>query len=208
MKYKAVFFDLDGTLMDTSEGVFAGGRYAMEKAGLAFPELENPYTFIGPPLGDCFRVVLGVRDEATVEALCHYYHDYYSEKGCYLAKFYPGIPEVLETLKKRGYILGIASMKNEDMVQKMCRHFKVDSYFDQQLGIDLTGTMDKAALLEKGFRSLGLKSSECVLVGDTTVDEAGAVKAGCDIIRANWGFGFTKTDPGTISSPLEILDLV
>ena len=208
MKYKAVFFDLDGTLMDTSEGIFACGRYAMDKAGIPFPELENPNLFIGPPLADCFRVVLGVHDEKKVEQLCHYYHDSYMEKGQYLAKFYPGIPEVLKLLKEKGYRLGIASMKNEDLVRQMCTHFKVDDVFDVQLGIDLMGTMTKADLLQKGFRTLGLKASECVLVGDTPIDEKGAVGAGCAMIRVNWGFGFTEKDPGTISSPYDIPGLV
>ena len=208
MKYKAVFFDLDGTLMDTSEGIFACGRYAMDKAGLPFPELENPNTFIGPPLADCFRVVLGVKDEQKVEALCHYYHDSYMEKGRFMARFYPGILAVLQILKDRGYRLGIASMKNEDLVRQMCSHFKVASYFDVQLGIDLMGTMTKADLILQGCRSLGIEPGECVLVGDTPIDEKGAKDAGCGMIRANWGFGFTKEDPGTISSPYEIPDLV
>ena len=208
MKYKAVFFDLDGTLMDTSEGIFAGGRYAMDKIGLSMPKIENMNEFIGPPLGDCFRVVLGVKDEDKVTQLCQIYHDFYEEKGRFMAKFYPGILETLETLKKRGYILGIASMKNQDLVQQMCKYFKVDQYFDQQLGIDLKGTMTKADLLRSGFKALGLKAEECVLVGDTRIDEKGATDAGCAMIRVNWGFGFTPADPDTINRPEQILDLV
>ncbi|MBR2281430.1 MAG: HAD hydrolase-like protein, partial [Spirochaetales bacterium] len=105
-------------------------------------------------------------------------------------------------------IPGIASMKNEDLVQEMCRHFGVSDCFDQQLGIDLVGTMTKADLLTKGFRALGLKPSECVLIGDTDFDSKGAQDAHCDCIKVNWGFGYKKEDPGTISSPAEILDLV
>jgi len=208
MRYKAVFFDLDGTLMDTSEGIFAGGRYAMDKLGLAIPETGIPKTFIGPPLGDCFRVVLGVKDEEKVTQLCHIYHDFYETKGRFLAKFYPGILDVLKTLKERGYIVGITSMKNEDLVQQMCTYFDVDKYFDVELGIDLKGTMTKADLLRSAFKSLGLKGSECVLVGDTNIDAKGAMDAGCEMIKVNWGFGFTPADLGTISEPKQILDLV
>ncbi len=208
MKYKAVFFDLDGTLMDTSEGVFGGGRYAMEKVGIPIQADAKWNLFIGPPLGDCFRITFGVRDEQKIPLLCEAYHEYYMRKGRFLAKFYPGIPEVLKTLKGRGYTLGIASMKNEDLVQAMCRHFKVDDYFTEQLGIDLTGTMTKADLLREGFRRLGLNASECVLVGDTQTDVRGATEAGCDCIKVNWGFGFSSDEPDSISDPLQILDLV
>ena len=208
MKYKAVFFDLDGTLMDTSDGIFAGGRYAMETVGVPIPENSRWDLFIGPPLGDCFRLSFGVKDDVIIEELCKAYHEFYMREGRYRAKFYLGILDVVTELKKRGYVLGIASMKNEDLVQEMCQHFGVSQYFDQQLGIDLVGTMTKADLLTKGFKALGLKPSECVLVGDTDFDARGAEGAHCDCIKANWGFGYTKKDPGTISSPAEILDLV
>ncbi len=208
MKYKAVFFDLDGTLMDTSEGVFAGGRYAMEKVGIPIPQIDDWNVFIGPPLGDCFRVAFGVTDDATIERLCEAFHDYYEREGQFKARFYPGMLDVLAELKRRGYILGIASMKNEDMVQSMCRHFKVDQYFVEQLGIDLVGTVTKAELLMAAFKRQGLEPGECVLVGDTNTDVKGATDAGCDCIKVNWGFGFKKNTPGTICNPEEILNLV
>ena len=208
MRYKAVFFDLDGTLMDTSDGIFAGGRYAMEKVGIPIPEIDDWNVFIGPPLGDCFRLTFGIRDEDKIRQLCEAYHDFYMREGRYRAHFYPGILEVAKELKEKGHVLGIASMKNEDLVQEMCKHFKVDDLFDVQLGIDLIGTMTKADLLKEGFRRMGLSASECVLVGDTTIDARGAQQAGCDCIRVSWGFGFKPGDDGTINSPYDILSLV
>ncbi len=208
MRYRAVFFDLDGTLMDTSDGIFAAGRYAMDRVGLPISESARWDLFIGPPLGACFRLTFGISDDRTIERLCEAFHDFYKDEGKYRARFYPGIPEVLEELKRRGYILGIASMKNEDMVRDMCAHFNVSRFFDKQLGIDLVGTMTKADLLSRGFRELGLEPNDCILVGDTDFDIRGAAGAHCDCIRVNWGFGFTKKDPGTISRAEEILDLV
>ena len=208
MRYKAVFFDLDGTLMDTSDGIFAGGRYAMEKVGIPIPEIEDWNVFIGPPLGDCFRLTFGIKDEDKIRQLCEAYHEFYMEEGRFRAHFYPGILEVAKELKKRGHVLGIASMKNEDLVQEMCKHFKVDDLFDVQLGIDLIGTMTKADLLKEGFKRLGLSASDCVLIGDTAIDARGAQQAGCDCIRVSWGFGFKPVEEGTINSPYDILNLV
>ena len=208
MKYKAVFFDLDGTLMDTSDGIFAGGRYAMDKVGIPIPEIKDWNIFIGPPLGDCFRITFGIRDEEKIRQLCEAYHEFYMREGRLRARFYPGILDVVRQLKSRGYILGIASMKNEDLVQQMCRDFKVADLFDVQLGIDLVGTMTKADLLKDGFERLGLRPDECVLVGDTPIDAKGAQDAGCPCIRVSWGFGFRPGEVGTISSPYDILNLV
>ena len=208
MKYKAVFFDMDGTLMDTSRGIYAAGRYAMESLGFEVSPDEKWEGFIGPPLGDCFRITFGVKDNDTIEKLCEAFHEYYIREGCYLSDFYPGITEAIAELKRQGFILGIVSMKNEDVLQNMCSHFGIDRYFDIESGIDLTGTMNKAQLLTKAFGKLGLKSEECVLVGDTQFDCIGARDAGCDFIRVNWGFGYTEADPGTISTPNDILKLV
>ena len=208
MKYRAVFFDMDGTLMDTSRGIYASGRHAMESLGFEVAADEKWEGFIGTPLGDCFRITFGIKDNDTIEKLCEAYHDYYIREGCFQSDFYPGIPGVLEKLKTAGYILGIVSMKNEDILQNMCSHFGIDRYFDIESGIDLTGTMNKAQLLKKAFGKLELDPKECVLVGDTEFDNIGARDAGCDFIKVSWGFGYTKADSGTISEPNDILKLV
>ena len=56
MRYRAVFFDMDGTLMNTSRGIYAAGRFAMESLCFEVSADEKWDGFIGPPLGDCFRI--------------------------------------------------------------------------------------------------------------------------------------------------------
>lgn len=209
MKYKAVFFDFDGTLMDTSKGIYAGGRYAMESLGLTIDEKNTIWrSFIGPPIGDCFRITFGIKDDAVVQKLVDKYRSYYESEGMYSAVFYPGILDVLHSLKKDGFKLAVASMKNEDLVVDMCNYFGISNLFDELLGLDLAGEATKAGLLKEGFKRLNLKPSECVLVGDTTIDKEGASQAGCNCICVDWGFGFSKGEPGTISDPNQILTLV
>jgi phosphoglycolate phosphatase len=208
MKYKAVFFDFDGTLMDTSVGIYAGGRYAMEKAGLPIAPNTNWRSFIGPPLDDCFRIAFDIKDDAKILDLVKYYREFYEATGRYQASFYPGILDTIKALKKKGYKLAIASMKNEDLVIEMCQYFKVENLFDELLGLDLNCEVTKADLLKEGFKRMNLKPSEAVLVGDTNIDQQGATQAGCAFIAVDWGFGFEKGATGTISAPSQILDLV
>ncbi len=208
MKYKAVFFDFDGTLMDTSEGIFAGGVYAMEKVGLPPVPIIDRRRFIGPPLHDCFRILYGVEDKQTLDALVREYRVYYHKEGRFLASFYPGIVEVLKALKEKGYLLAVATMKNEDLATEMCDHFGILKYFNHILGLNLAGTNSKADVLRLGFELMNLRPEDCVLVGDTEIDAKGAAEAGCDCIRASWGFGFVPGDPGTIDNPLDVLKLV
>lgn len=208
MRYKAVFFDFDGTVMDTSEGIFEGGRTAMTQMGLDIPENAVWRSFIGPPLAECFRIVFNIQDRETLDKLVEHYRVYYFKEGFEKAKFYPGITEVLKELKNRGYKLGIATMKNEDLAEKMCRYFGIYDYFDGIFGLNLAGTNRKADVLKDGFAKFGLKPSECVLVGDTEIDSQGARAAGCDCIKCNWGFGYYPGDKDTISEAKQILDLV
>ncbi len=209
MRYKAVFFDFDGTLMDTSTGIYAGGRYAMEKLGLPIDEEHTVWrSFIGPPIGDCFRITFGVKDDDIVKELVRQYRIYYEKEGRFLASFYPGIVDTLKTLKSMGCKLAVASMKNEDLVIEMCTHFGIVNLFDQMLGLDLAGEATKAGLLKKGFEKMGVTPSQSVLVGDTTIDKDGASLAGCDCICVDWGFGFNKGESGTISSAKTIIDIV
>ncbi len=208
MKYKAVFFDFDGTLMDTSVGIYAGGRYAMEKLGQPISPDVEWNKFIGPPIADCFRIAFGVKNEAIIPALVNAYREFYEETGRFQAVFYPGIINVLKKLKARGYKLAVASMKNEDLVVEMCENFKIKDLFDELLGLDLEGEATKAGLLKEGFRRMGINPEDSVMVGDTLIDKQGAELAGCDCICVDWGFGFKKGEKGTISEPSQIFDLV
>lgn len=208
MKYKAVFFDFDGTLMDTSVGIFAGGKYAMQKLGQNISPNADWNKFIGPPIADCFRIAFGVKDEVVIPELVKAYRKFYEKTGRFQAVFYPGMIDVLKELKSRGYKIAIASMKGEDLVIEMCEYFKIIDLFDEILGLDLGGQATKAGLLKEGFKRLGIRPEEAVMIGDTLIDKQGADLAGCDCICVNWGFGFKKGETGTISEPSQILDLV
>lgn len=206
MKYKAVFFDFDGTLMDTSEGIYAGAHYSMAKVGCPMPEHPKWNEFIGPPILECFRITFGIDDVETQKKLAETYHDFYVAEGRFKARFYPGITQVLRQLKEKGYKLGIASMKTDDLVKEMVAHFGIADLFDQVLGS--RDNLSKAQLLKEGFDRLGIEAKDCVLVGDTIFDQYGAEGAGCGFIAVDWGFGFAPGHPGAISKAEQILDLV
>ena len=88
--YKAIFFDLDGTLTESGEGITKSVQYALEKLGVSAPELEPLKVFVGPPLLEQFMKYAGF-DKETAQKGIEYYRERYSEKGMYENTVYPGV---------------------------------------------------------------------------------------------------------------------
>ena len=78
--YKAIFFDLDGTLTESGEGITKSVQYALEKLGVSASDLEPLKVFVGPPLLDQFMKYAGF-DKETAQKGIEYYRERYSEKG-------------------------------------------------------------------------------------------------------------------------------
>lgn len=208
MKYKAVFFDFDGTLMDTSVGIINSGYKAMQDVGVPIPENPNLRSFIGPPLMDCFRVTFGVTDRDTLLKLVERYRFYYHDKGMFEAEFYPDMVEIIRELKEKGYKVCVASMKMDDVVKQICDVFDLTKYLDYCGGMIDDDYDTKAEIVKRGAEKLGLECKDCVLIGDTAIDEKGAETAGAGFIKVGWGYGFTPTDEGVINNTRDILKLV
>lgn len=208
MKPKAVFFDMDGTLMDTSEGIFETALFSMAQMNLPVEEGTDLRKFVGPPLRECFRITFGIQDDNTLDQLVVIYKDRYAKVGSFKAHFYDGILDVLQCLRDNGIMVGIASMKGEAIIRKMVQFFKMEQYFDGIFGHEPSmGRNTKKDILLAGCKEFSVLPSQSVLVGDTLIDEKGALEAGARCIKVNWGFGFTPSDEGTISKAEEILSI-
>ena len=118
MRYKAIFFDLDGTLTNPEEGIVNSIRFAAEFYGLQnVDELKPGFRkYIGPPLLDTFIELLGP-DVQLAEAAVAKYRERFAPIGLYENQIYPGVTETLEKLKEMGYVLCTASSKPEKFVE-------------------------------------------------------------------------------------------
>ena len=94
MKYTTVLFDLDGTLTKSEEGITKTAIYAAEKMGFTGFTQEQFKVFIGPPLFDSFRTVVGMTDEQANRAI-DYYHERFERVGWAENEVYAGIPALL-----------------------------------------------------------------------------------------------------------------
>ena len=135
--YKAILFDLDGTLTDSGEGITKSVQYALEKVGKPEPDLQKLRIFVGPPLLEQFQEYAGIDEETARKAVEIYRETIAHQWGFMRMKLYLGIPEMLSGLKQRGYKLAIASSKPENFVKIVAEYFHIDSYLTRWLEVSL-----------------------------------------------------------------------
>lgn len=206
---KHIFFDLDGTVVDSSEGILAAFRYAFEEMGLPSPDQAILETFIGPPLEVSFA---DFGDDDWVQKAITSFRTYYREKGVFQVEVYKGLTEHLTDLKQIGYPLYITTSKNHEMALKMLEYLEVDSYFTAVYGA-LPDSYNKADVIRRAIAENQLALQDCAIVGDTKFDMIGGKEVGIETIGVLWGFG--KQDEllengadHLISQPQELVKLL
>ena len=184
---KTVLFDLDGTLTDSGEGIINCAKLALETLGLPIPAYEELRTFVGPPLSESFQRY-GVPADQVEEAI-RIYRSRYVPTGMFENTPYPGIRELLETLKSQGYILYVATSKPEAMSVTILERFGLAPYFQRICGASIDASRStKDAVIAYLLEQSGAKE-DMVMVGDTKYDVLGARAHGIPAIGVSWGYG-------------------
>lgn len=191
--YRGIIFDLDGTLMDTAEGVLDSVRYTIRIMGYETPGEEVIHTFIGPPIKRSLMNFYGIEEEEANRAT-EIFRNRYKDHDLLKAAAYEGIMDLLEGLKKNGYQIGVATLKREDYALTLLQHYHISDFCDCICGSDFASKMQKKDVLNKCLHGLNLTAQEAVLIGDTASDGSGAKNAGTDFIAVTYGFGSSTPD--------------
>ncbi len=185
-----VIFDMDGTIIDSSEGITKCVQYALHEFGIDEPDRTRLQCFVGPPLYQSFMKFYGFSKEKAWDGV-HVYRSRYNTQGIYECHLYPGVREALERLHAAGCRLGMASSKPEVSCRQILERFGILDLFDEVVGSTMDGRIEtKADVLGELFRRWGVTdTSDMVLVGDTLYDIEGANEAGIASIAVSYGFG-------------------
>ncbi len=188
--YDYILFDLDGTLTDPSEGITNSVAYALEKFGITVEDKKTLYKFIGPPLVDAFAENYGFSKEDSEKATA-YYRETFSVKGLYENKVYDGVVKMLETLKKSGKKVILATSKPEKFAKEILRYFDLAKYFDLICGATFDSTRNtKDKVITYALEKAGITDkNKTVMIGDRHHDIDGARINGLDSIGVLYGFG-------------------
>lgn len=183
---RTLLFDLDGTISDPAVGFCRSVNYALSAFGYPIMRDEEISRHIGPPIEDTFRLLTGSCSEQHILALIKKYRERYGEIGWSENAIYPGIPEALERLAKRGLLLGICTTKRVDFAAKILTMFEIRNYFGVVSGGDvgISKADQLADLLAKGA-----VSSDSTMIGDRAVDVTAARTNGLRSVGVLWGYG-------------------
>ncbi|KGA97199.1 5'-nucleotidase [Alkalihalobacillus alcalophilus ATCC 27647 = CGMCC 1.3604] len=183
-------FDLDGTLTDPKVGITKSVQYALRKFDIEVTDLDELECFIGPPLKQSFSEVYSLSSEQTEQAI-GFYRERFIEKGLFENELYPGVMELLQTLKERNYQVVLATSKPTVFAEKVLIYFKLDRYFDLVVGSHLDGGRSaKAEIIDFILQKYPMKKkSEFVMVGDRKHDLIGANEVGIQSIAVLYGYG-------------------
>jgi phosphoglycolate phosphatase len=216
MKYQAVIFDFDGTLLDTLQDLADSVNSVLSRAG--FPEhcLEDYRHFVGEGVEELARRVLpeGHRDEATITRTLADVREEYRERWPNHTRPYEGIPELLDALTARRVKMAVVTNKPDDSTRTMAARLLPRWKFDVIVGAttDLPRKPDPKGALEAA-RRLRLSPEAILYLGDSDIDMKTANAAGMYPVGVLWGFRtadelVTNGAKVLIRKPLELLDLL
>lgn len=193
----SVFFDLDGTLVKSAEGIMASLQYALSVCDVATEGIDWQ-TSIGPPLPQMLRAALPDLPLQCHSELIGAYRRHYAEVGLYMTTCFSGIPELLQHLAKRDARIYVVTNKPQEPAEAILRHLKLDRLVHRVVGGDPSGRVSKperAAILVNEE-----KTGKGVFVGDGVDDLEAAAQIGARFFLAGWGYGTSKvlaTNPHT-----------
>ena len=186
---KLIIFDLDGTLLYTLEDLCASTNFALKSAGLPERSLDEVRRFVGNGIRKLIeRAVPEGTDAELTDSVFAAFKTHYTANCENKTAPYPGIPELLRSLKERGATLGVVSNKADKPAKKLIAHY-FPGAFDSVVG-EPEGVRKKPApdSVFETARSLGCDMDDAVYVGDSDVDFRTAENAGCKCVLVSWGF--------------------
>ena len=214
MKYKAIIFDLDGTLTDTLEDLFLSVNYALRSCGLPERSLDEVRRFVGNGVRKLMERAVPTNTAPILMEQCfEQFRAHYMIHCQDHTRLYPGVATLLMTLHAKGYRMAVVSNKLQSGVDELARTFfkgVIDVAIGEQQGIP---RKPKPDMVEAALRQLGVSKEEAIYVGDSDVDLQTASNAGLPCISVLWGFrnrDFLIAHGATIlaEKPQDVLALV
>lgn len=186
-RYRAIIFDLDGTLVDSGAAVVSSLQDALARSGVAVEEAAlRP--LVGRRLDDIVAAVAPELDGAARDRVGAAYRARYAERASREERLFDGAADLLFAARRAGYRVGVATGKSQTGADEAVERHRLWNYVDAVHGI-LPGTPGKPhpAVYRRALVALSVAPHESLMVGDTTYDIDMANAAGSDSVAVAWG---------------------
>ncbi len=188
--YKAVIFDLDGTLVNSLSDLAVACNYALEQHGFNTYPVDDYKYLVGDGMVKLIERAISTDNLSpdTFKAVFDCFMTYY--RGHYLVhtKAYDGIIEAVNELNEMGYKLAVVSNKADDMTNIIVKEFFGDIFTKVTGKREGYPTKPDPTLTLKIIEEMDVLPEECIFVGDSGMDCANAVNSGCYPLGVLWGF--------------------
>lgn len=216
MTFKAIIFDLDGTLLNTIDDIADAINLVLARRGFPTHDVDTYKRIVGAGIEDLIGRVLPEkhRDEDTIATCMMDAYAEYRGRGYVKTKPYEGIVELLDELVRRGIKIAVLSNKpHESAVRQIAQYFPSHSF------VRVEGAMPDRALkplpdvAHNILNDMKAQPSECLMVGDVEMDILTAINAGMYPVGVSWGFRTAAELEAAgakviINHPMEIIDLL
>lgn len=181
----AVIFDLDGTLIDSTDAIVESFFHTCDTLGLPRPPRDNIVRSIGHTLPDQFRLITDHDPHECVRV----YRAYYGQVACAKTTAMPGAAESVRRLREAGLRLGFATSKKRVFAELILDHLGMMDAFDAGIGPDdVTHPKPHPEAILKSLDRLGVAPEQAVVVGDTSFDVLAARAAGVRCLCVTTGY--------------------
>lgn len=180
LRYRAVLFDLDGTLVDSYAALAEAVNYARREHGLDDIAPARIRDFVGDGLE---RLLQRAFDSSHVQpSVQHAFERRYDEICCTESRVLDDVETTLEELSKLGVRMAVCTNKPTFFSKKILDFLDLSRHFDAIVGPDLAGARKpEAAHVLATLQSTGCPQAAALLVGDMTVDVLAARNGGIDV---------------------------
>ncbi len=182
---RAVLFDLDGTLMDSTDAIVDSWFYTFDTLGEPRPDRQLIVDTIGYPL----RKQLPMMTDHDVDECIRIYRGHYTAHSAPKTFLLPGAEEALATFAERGLRMGFATSKKREAAEMLLEHLGALHYMDARIGpLEVTKHKPDPEAVQKAMEILGVTPEETVFVGDMHFDVLAGLAAGVTTLAVTTGY--------------------
>ena len=204
---QAILFDLDGTLVDTSEDLWLALRRALQDNGCQAIDRDQFFRTLHYGIEGSVKLILQnqPQDPALLAKVVCAYKENYDHLAHQNSLLYPGVAELLLECRSAGLKLGICTNKESRQTVDLLHKLGIHQLFDVVLGVDqVTQPKPSPVPLIQALAMLQLPTSSGIFVGDSELDAMASQAAGLPFLLHQKGFGASTVDPSFVDGSFDL----